>query len=324
MAEGSIWEALDKASYYRLEQSRRDRRHQPPRPARRDRSGLGPGRLRAPSARPSVPSPSPSTATTWSRSMTRSAGHRRARSPTVIFAKTIKGKGFSEIENKRLARQSRCRLTWPTRAIAELGGRASPHCSRPSPSRPEVTRPTAEAEPNTVVRTYTIGDAVATRKAYGDALVASRRGTPSVVVLDGEVSNSTSPSIRTGYPERYFEMFIAEQQLVASATGLAARGTSPSPPRSQPSSHGPTTSSAWARSRVDLCCRLARGVEIGADGPSQMALEDLAKCAPSTAPPSLPPDATEHAALVGRCRTKGISYLRTTRGAYPVLYPPNE
>jgi transketolase len=170
---------------------------------------------------------------------------------------------------------------------------------------------------------------VATRKAYGDALVALGAADPKVVALDGEVKNSTfAIEFAHAYPGRYFEMFIAEQQMVAAATGLAARGYRPFA----------STFAAFltrahdfirmgAISAADL--RLAgshAGVEIGADGPSQMGLEDLAMMRAVHGTTVLyPADGTSTAALVeAMALTSGISYLRTTRGAYPGLYHPGE
>jgi transketolase len=170
---------------------------------------------------------------------------------------------------------------------------------------------------------------VATRKAYGDALVALGARDPKVVALDGEVKNSTfALEFAQAYPDRYFEMYIAEQQMVAAATGLAVRGYRP---------FASTFASFWTRahdfirmgaiSGVDL--RLAgshAGVEIGADGPSQMGLEDLAMMRAVHGSTVLyPADGTSTAALVeAMAATAGISYIRTTRGSYPGLYPAGE
>jgi transketolase len=170
---------------------------------------------------------------------------------------------------------------------------------------------------------------VATRKAYGDALVALGAREPKVVALDGEVKNSTfAQEFATAYPDRYFEMFIAEQQLLAAATGLAARGYI---------AFASTFAAFWTRafdfirmgaiSAANL--RLAgshAGVEIGADGPSQMALEDLAMMRAVHGSTVLyPSDGTSAAALVdAMAATQGISYMRTTRGSYPGIYPAGE
>jgi transketolase len=174
-----------------------------------------------------------------------------------------------------------------------------------------------------------VGDKVATRKAYGDALVALGARDPKVVALDGEVKNSTfALEFADAYPARYFEMYIAEQQLIAAATGMAARGFKPFA----------STFAAFFTRAYDFIrmgaisaanLRLAgshAGVEIGADGPSQMALEDLAMMRAVHGSTVLyPADGTSTAALVqAMADIPGISYLRTTRGAYPGLYPAGE
>jgi transketolase len=170
---------------------------------------------------------------------------------------------------------------------------------------------------------------VATRKAYGDALVALGGDLPRVVALDGEVSNSTfAMEFAKTYPGRYFEMFIAEQQMVAAAVGLSARHYIPFA-----STFAAFFSRAYdfirmaAISQANI--RLSgshAGVEIGPDGPSQMALEDLAMMRAVHGSTVLyPSDATSTAALVtAMAHRQGISYLRTTRGAYPVLYDSEE
>ena len=170
---------------------------------------------------------------------------------------------------------------------------------------------------------------MATRKAYGDALVALGARDPKVVALDGEVSNSTfAEEFTHAFPERYFEMFIAEQQMVAAATGLAVRGY-----KAFASTFAAFLTRAYdfirmgAISGVDL--RLVgshAGVEIGADGPSQMALEDLAMMRAVHGSTVLyPADGTSTVALVAAMAdTPGISYMRTTRGSYPGLYADGE
>ena len=171
---------------------------------------------------------------------------------------------------------------------------------------------------------YTSGAKVATRKAYGDAL-AALGARLDVIGLDGEVSNSTfADECARAYPERYFEMFIAEQQMVAAAVGFSVRGYRPFA-----STFAAFLSRAYdfirmaAISQASICLVGSHcGVEIGADGPSQMGLEDLALARAVHGSTVLyPSDATSTAALVGAMADReGISYLRTTRGAYPVLY----
>ena len=249
---------------------------------------------------------------------------------TVILAKTVKGRGFSEIENKEGWHGRPFPPDMAERAIAELGGVRNLVLRGPRPEPvPASHQPAAPADTGAASPEYAVGDKVATRRAYGDALVALGARDPKVVALDGEVKNSTfALEFAQAYPDRYFEMYIAEQQMVAAATGLAVRGYRP---------FASTFASFWTRahdfirmgaiSGVDL--RLAgshAGVEIGADGPSQMGLEDLAMMRAVHGSTVLyPADGTSTAALVeAMAATAGISYIRTTRGSYPGLYPAGE
>ena len=249
---------------------------------------------------------------------------------TVILAKTVKGRGFSEVENKEGWHGRPFPPDMAERAIAVLGGVRNLVLRGPRPEPvPASHQPAAPADTASASPQYAVGDKVATRKAYGDALVALGARDPKVVALDGEVKNSTfALEFAQAYPDRYFEMYIAEQQMVAAATGLAVRGYRP---------FASTFASFWTRahdfirmgaiSGVDL--RLAgshAGVEIGADGPSQMGLEDLAMMRAVHGSTVLyPADGTSTAALVeAMAATAGISYIRTTRGSYPGLYPAGE
>jgi transketolase len=271
--------------------------------------------------------------------------------PTVILAHTIKGRGFSEVENKEGWHGRPFPPDMANRAIAELGGErdlivrgplppgTGPDTEPDEPDTGQGTEPDmpaaadqAHGHPETPPSgppTYSLGAEVATRKAYGDALVALGGDLPRVVALDGEVSNSTfAMEFAKTYPGRYFEMFIAEQQMVAAAVGLSARHYIPFA-----STFAAFFSRAYdfirmaAISQANI--RLSgshAGVEIGPDGPSQMALEDLAMMRAVHGSTVLyPSDATSTAALVtAMAHRQGISYLRTTRGAYPVLYDSEE
>jgi transketolase len=251
--------------------------------------------------------------------------------PTVILAKTIKGKGFTEVENKEGWHGRPFPPDMAERAIAELGGvrNLTVHGPLPEPAAGADAGAAAAAPAGATLPDYAVGDKVATRKAYGDALVALGAADPKVVALDGEVKNSTfALEFATAYPDRYFEMYIAEQQMVAAATGLAVRGYKPFA----------STFAAFFTRAYDFIrmgaisgrdVRLAgshAGVEIGADGPSQMALEDLAMMRAVHGSTVLyPSDGTSTAVLVkAMAATPGISYMRTTRGAYPGLYPSGE
>jgi transketolase len=328
MAEGSMWEAFDKASYYKL--SNLIAIVDVNRLGQRGETELG-WNLEAYARRTEAFGARTFVIDGHDLAAIDDALVKAAESadeqPTVILAKTIKGRGFSEVENQPGWHGRPFPSDMAERAISELGGVRNllVRGQRPDPAPAVEHTAAGDATPPQ----YSVGDKVATRKAYGDALVSVGARDPLVVGLDGEVSNSThADEFAHAYPERYFEMFIAEQQMIAAATGLAVRGYRP---------FASTFAAFFTRaydfirmgsiSGVDL--RLAgshAGVEIGADGPSQMGLEDLAMFRAVHGSTVLyPSDATSAAALVdAMATTSGISYLRTTRGAYPVLYPSGE
>ena len=176
---------------------------------------------------------------------------------------------------------------------------------------------------------YEVGEKVATRGAYGDALAWIGSVDEKVVALDGEVGNSTyAERFAAKHPERFFEMYIAEQQMVAAAVGLQTRGWKPFA-----SSFGAFLSRAYdfirmaAISDADLkLCGSHVGVSIGPDGPSQMALEDIAALrAVLDSVVLYPSDANQTVQLLDAMREhRGFSYMRTTREKTPVLYGPDE
>ena len=330
-AEGSIWEALDKASHYklanlvpivdvnRLGQSGPTELQWHLETYRR--------RVEAFGARALVIDGHD--LAEIDRALATAEADVAGEQPTVILARTIKGKGFSEVENKEGWHGKPFPPDMAHRAIAELGGVRNMVIRGPLPSETGEQAAAPAPAASTESPRYAVGDKVATRKAYGDALVALGAREPRVVALDGEVKNSTfAEEFADKYPDRYFEMFIAEQQLLAAATGLAARGYIP---------FASTFAAFWTRAfdfiRMGAISgtniRLAGshvGVEIGADGPSQMALEDLAMMRTVHGSTVLyPSDGTSAAALVdAMAATQGISYMRTTRGSYPGIYPAGE
>jgi transketolase len=245
--------------------------------------------------------------------------------PTVIVAKTIKGKGVKAVENKEGWHGKA--LDDPEAAIAELGGIRNIHV--------EVAKPDFEGERHVFetgpfeLPTYEFGEEVATRKAYGDALKALGDGRGDVVALDGEVSNSTYAEIfAKAHPERYFEMFIAEQQLVAAAVGIQVRNWKPFASTFAAffsRAYDFVRMAAVSRAEIKLVGSHA-GVSIGEDGPSQMALEDLAAFrAIHSSTVLYPSDANQTAKLIQTMADlSGISYMRTTRAATPVIYGPDE
>jgi transketolase len=244
--------------------------------------------------------------------------------PAVIFARTKKGSGVAAVEDKE--NQHGKPLAEPEAAIEELGGirevsvevQAPPEAKPYEIARAEVERPS-----------YELGEKVATRGAYGDALAWLGSIDERVVALDGEVGNSTyAERFADKHPDRFFEMYIAEQQMVASAIGLQARGWKPFA-----SSFGAFLSRAYdfvrmgAISAADLkLCGSHVGVSIGADGPSQMALEDIASLRAVLGSVVLyPSDPNQTVVLLDAMREhRGISYMRTTREKTPVVYGPDQ
>ncbi|MDQ6636860.1 MAG: transketolase, partial [Candidatus Dormibacteraeota bacterium] len=253
------------------------------------------------------------------------ADARGADGPTVIIARTVKGKGFSEIENKDGWHGKPLPPDMAERAIKELGGERDITVKT---LKPRAGQPHRAKAGKLELPKYNKGDKVPTRKAYGDALLALG-ALPDVVALDGEVSNSThSDEFAKKYPERFFEMYIAEQMLVGASVGMSVRGYRP---------FASTFAAFFSRaydfvrmasiSQVNI--RLAgshAGVEIGQDGPSQMALEDLASMrAVGGSTVLYPSDATSAAKLTAAmAETEGVVFMRTTRGGYPVLYGADE
>jgi transketolase len=245
--------------------------------------------------------------------------------PTVIVARTIKGKGVKAVENKEGWHGKA--LDDPEAAIEELGGIRNIVI--------DVARPDFAGEPHVFetgaleLPTWELGEEVATRRAYGDALKALGDGRGDVVALDGEVSNSTFADIfAKAHPERYFEMYIAEQQLVAAAVGIQVRGWKPFASTFAAfftRAYDFVRMAAISRANIKLSGSHA-GVSIGEDGPSQMALEDLAAFRAVWSSTVLyPSDANQTAKLVeAMADLEGIAYMRTTRAATPVIYGPGE
>jgi transketolase len=244
--------------------------------------------------------------------------------PTVVVARTVKGKGVAAVENENGYHGKP--LDDPEAAIAELGGRRDIRVAvaKPRPAEPHRF-PSGDLE----LPRYEVGHEVATRKAYGEALAALGFARGEVVALDGEVSNSTfSELFAKAHPERFFEMFIAEQQLVAAAVGLQARGWRPFASTFAAfltRAYDFVRMAAISRASFVLCGSHA-GVSIGEDGPSQMGLEDIAAFRAVHGSTVLhPSDANQTARLVAALAGHdGIAYLRTLRPATPVLYDADE
>jgi transketolase len=245
--------------------------------------------------------------------------------PAVVVAHTIKGKGVKAVEDKPGWHGKA--LDDPDAAIEELGGITNVTVEV---RKPETSGGSAEIERGQLeLPRYELGDEVATRKAYGEALAALGKARGDVVAMDGEVSNSTFAEIfRDEIPERYFEMFIAEQQLIAAAVGVQVTGWRPFA-----STFAAFFSRAYdfirmsAISRANYCLAGSHaGVSIGEDGPSQMALEDIASVRAVHGSTVLHPcDGNQTAQLVAKMADRdGIVYLRTLRPNTPVIYDADE
>lgn len=247
--------------------------------------------------------------------------------PTLIVARTKKGKGASVVEDKDGWHGKALSKEQAEQAIKELGG---PRSVTVQVRTPDAGRPPSRPAPQPLhLPTYKVGESVATRRAYGDALKAVGAARPEVVALDGEVNNSTyAEEFAEAYPERYFEMYIAEQQMVAAAVGLQTRGWVPFASTFAAfltRAYDFIRMGAVSRANVKLCGSHA-GVSIGQDGPSQMGLEDLAIMRAVEGSTVLYPcDPNQTAQLVAQMVDRpGIVYLRTTREKTHVIYPVDQ
>src|ERR687888_1982113 len=326
MAEGSIWEALEHAAHYGLDNlvvivdvNRLGQRGETMNGWQIDRYLE---RARAFGCRP-IAADGHDVAAIDAAFAEAVEGDGR---PTVILAKTIKGKGVAALENQESWHGKA--LSDPEAAIAELGGirRLRVQVAKPQAHAP---RRTGRAPTPVDLPRYELGAEVATRRGYGDALAALGSQRSEIVGLDGEVSNSTYADLFAhAHPERYFEMFIAEQQLVAAAVGLQVRGWKPFASTFAAfftRAYDFIRMAAISRANIKLCGSHA-GVSIGEDGPSQMALEDLAAFRAVHGSTVLyPSDGNSTAKLVAEMADReGILFLRTTRSATPVLYGQDE
>jgi transketolase len=250
--------------------------------------------------------------------------------PTVLLAKTFKGRGVSFMENhpgwhgKPVPKGAEAQ-----RAIDELTQQLKPGGASVSIRKPSVPPQASRTVRPLPASSYKVGDAVATREAFGVALEALGAVNPFVVGLDADVKNSTySEKFGKKFPDRFFESFIAEQNMLGAAAGLAACGKIPFV----------ATFAAFFTRAYDFV-RMAAisgsniklvgthvGVSIGEDGPSQMGLEDIAMMAAQPGMTVLYPSdaACTYRLVEAAANHKGMVYLRTGRPKSPVLYGPDE
>jgi transketolase len=253
----------------------------------------------------------------------REAGSR----PRVIVARTVKGKGVSFLENMEGWHGKPVPKQELDKALAEL---SQPYASDGFVPNPRP-RPQWEERPVNIDISIgrKIGESVATREAYGDALVKLAEKNDRIVALDGDTKNSTfSEKLLKARPDRFFEMFIAEQNMVGVAAGLSARGMIPFVSTFAvflTRAFDQIRMAAVSRANIKFCGSHV-GVSIGEDGPSQMGLEDLAMF--RAVPGSVvlyPCDGVSAERLVAEAaRIRGICYIRMSRPKTPVLYANDE
>jgi transketolase len=250
--------------------------------------------------------------------------------PTVILARTLKGKGISLLEDKPdwhgkpLKKGEELQ-----KALDELTRRLRQGVPAPQIKRPEATVPAGKPARAMAPPTYKLGESVATREAFGVALAALGEVHPLVVTLDADVKNSTfTDKFAKQFPDRFFENFIAEQNMLGAAAGLAAVGKIPFAATFAcflTRAYDFIRMAAISRANIKLMGSHA-GVSIGEDGPSQMGLEDLAMMG---AQPDLvvlyPADGVAtHRLVEAAAAHEGPVYIRTGRPKSPVLYGADE
>src|SRR4051812_43294510 len=249
--------------------------------------------------------------------------------PLVILAKTLKGAGISFIQDKENWHGKPLSKEEADRAIAELRPTAKSGIGRPIPAPSNLPAPNLNAPSSYPPLSYKPGDMVATREAFGNALLRIGESDPRIVALDGDTKNSTySEKFFKKFPERSVECYIAEQNLVGVGVGFSTRGKVP---------FSSTFATFFTRAADQI--RVAGisgsniklvgshvGVSIGEDGPSQMGLEDLALMRAIAGSTVLyPSDAVSTEKLVEQMAANhGIFFLRTSRPKAPVLYNNDE
>ena len=252
---------------------------------------------------------------------------RQSKKPTAIVAKTLKGKGVSFCEDKNGWHGKPLKQDDLQRALEELGPMpeidAKKYVKRPN----KLKKPQLKRGFRFTKNTYTKD--TATRRAYGNALVNLGKVNESVVSIDGDVKNSTyADSFFAAFPKRSFDVYIAEQNMVGIGIGMAARGYLPFLATFAAflcRAHDQIRMAGYSFSNMKLVGSHV-GVSIGADGPSQMGLEDIALFRPIPGCVVLyPSDAysTEGCVEV-MTKYKGLTYLRTSRPATPILYKKGE
>jgi transketolase len=273
------------------------------------------------------------------RKLMNEVAESKSEKPKIIIAKTYKGAGISFLENKdgwhgKALPQTDCDKALAEIGVVDLNLRGEIPYPKSNLDKEISTQRHSElvSESPTIEnknQDYDLNSSVATRKAYGNALNNLGATNPNVVALDGEMNNSTFSEIfAKNYPDRYYEMFIAEQNMISVASGLSRIGSIP---------FASTFAAFWSRAADQI--RMGQyshsnlkimgshcGVSIGPDGSSQMAVEDIAIFRAILDSVVLyPSDAVSTDRLMSKIVDHiGISYLRCTRAETPVIYSNDE
>lgn len=247
--------------------------------------------------------------------------------PVMIIAKTEKGKGVSFIEGKEGWHGKALNKEELARALGEIG--AVDRTLRGAIRKPDDSLPAQRTSGKAAALSYSADKAVSTRRAYGSALARIYAAYPDMVVLDAEVSNSTFAELfKKSRPDRFFEMYIAEQNMAGAALGLSLRGRIPFVSTFAAfltRAFDQIRMSRYSNANIKFCGSHA-GVSIGVDGSSQMGLEDIAMFRTiQDAIVLYPSDAVSTERFVEiAAKHKGIVYLRTTREDTPIIYRNDE
>ena len=247
--------------------------------------------------------------------------------PAMIIAGTTKGKGVSFLEDKNGWHGKTLTKDELPKALEEIG--EVDKSIHGEILKPADIKPGEKLSAEMKQISYAHDKPAATRKAYGNALKRIFPAFPDMVVLDAEVSNSTYSEIfKNEYPDRFFEMYIAEQNMAGAALGLSSRGKVPFVSTFAAfltRAYDQIRMSQYSRANIKFCGSHA-GVSIGEDGASQMGLEDIAMFrAVLDSVVLYPSDAVSTEKLVEEmARHRGISYIRTTRKETPIIYISDE
>jgi transketolase len=253
------------------------------------------------------------------------AAHTKGK-PTIVLARTLKGKGISSVEDHPDWHGKPLKKGDDTeKALAELERQMTPTSAQPSIKRPQVSSNGSKPSGTMAAPSYKQGDSAATREAFGTALAALGEANPLVVALDADVKNSTyTDKFGKRFPDRFFENFIAEQNMIGASVGLAACGKIPFAATFAcflTRAYDFIRMAAISQANIKLVGTHV-GVSIGEDGPSQMGLEDIAMMAAQPGVVVLyPSDAVSMYRLVEAAAAhRGMVYLRAGRPKSPILY----